>query len=297
MNDFIMDDIEIEDDEEYVITDPQIYVERARTLLNMRYFEVAMKEAEQAIAYGKGEPQYLILKLRVLYESTQFEQALKYIKDSRLFEIIKGNCDLLDDERNYPYMVFAKCAKEIIADKKNNKVIINTKDCYKYVLTPSEVYHLGCMFRSGKGFSRNDQRAVSMFQVATNNGNVDATASLAYMYQMGRGVLKNNNMAVDYYTKAAKQGNVGAQYNLGVMFLNGNGIGQDYERAAYWLFQASEKGDADALYQIGRMHYKGMRFQKNTSKGIELISRAKQRGSKAAERFLNNYYEQEEKNR
>ncbi len=55
MNEFIMNDIEIEDDNDDVITDPEVYYNRAFVLFDTKHYNDAFSEIEKAIRYGNGE--------------------------------------------------------------------------------------------------------------------------------------------------------------------------------------------------------------------------------------------------
>jgi len=65
-------------------------------------------------------------------------------------------------------------------------------------------YNLGWMYHNGYGLRVNDNLALEWWQRASEQGNTDASFSIAILYNLGEGqVSKNLAKAVDYYLLAA----------------------------------------------------------------------------------------------
>ena len=99
MADFIMEDIEIEEDQEYVLTDPDLYVNRFNKAIEEQRFDDALFEAEKAIEYGNDAPKYQIVKLQAFFASGRYQDCLDYIDETGLWykrgELEKDIVDIL----------------------------------------------------------------------------------------------------------------------------------------------------------------------------------------------------------
>jgi uncharacterized protein len=69
-----------------------------------------------------------------------------------------------------------------------------------------------------------------------------AQMTLGYIYLTGKGLTRDYDKAFEWYKKAAEQGNVMAQSRLGVLYWNGNGVAKDRSMASAWLSIASAAG-------------------------------------------------------
>lgn len=113
--------------EEYVDTNPDLYKQRTIAALNEHRYKDALKEAQLALNYGKQELQYHVLILRVLLEMEQYSVCYKYLLGSGLWKNRKSK-ELLSDERNYLYYVYARCFNECGFDISSAEMIIVTND-------------------------------------------------------------------------------------------------------------------------------------------------------------------------
>ena len=65
--------------------------------------------------------------------------------------------------------------------------------------------------------------AVRLYQLAADQGNVDAQSNLGYLYYDGRGVEQSYAEAARFFKLAADQGDGYAQYYLALLYENGRG--------------------------------------------------------------------------
>jgi len=91
------------------------------------------------------------------------------------------------------------------------------------------------MYYSGKGVSKDYEKACALWRRAAEQGNASAQCSLANMYYKGHGVARDYKKAFEWDSKAAMQGNVDAQCQLGVIYVRGDGVPRNYVYALKWL--------------------------------------------------------------
>ena len=108
MADFIMEDIEIEEDQEYVITDPDLYVNRFNKAIEEQRFDDALFEAEKSIEYSNDAKEYQIFKLQALFASGRYQDTrLCFPRPSR------GECRPCRSGRKCPPAGYPRCRRTI----------------------------------------------------------------------------------------------------------------------------------------------------------------------------------------
>jgi TPR repeat protein len=85
-------------------------------------------------------------------------------------------------------------------------------------------------------------------------GDTLAQYHLGVLYRKGRGVPQDDVQARKWYDKAAVQGHAKAQYNLGTLYYNGEGAPKDYKQALRWFRLAADQGEAVAQTKIAIMY-------------------------------------------
>lgn len=113
--------------EEYIDTNPDLYKQRTIVALNECRYKDALKEAQLALKYGNQGLQYHVLILRVLLEMKEYSVCYKYLLGSGLWKNRKSK-ELLSDERNYLYYVYARCFNECGFDISSAEMIIVSDD-------------------------------------------------------------------------------------------------------------------------------------------------------------------------
>lgn len=138
---------------------------------------------------------------------------------------------------------------------------------------PEAMNDLGLAYRKGEeGLSINPRKAVKLFKRAVEAGNVDAMVSLGSMYIEGEGVKQDKEKAMQlfqmasdrgdavaqnnigalllhedekaafpFYLLAAKQGMTVAEYNVAAMYMNGQGVDKDLHEALRWFKRTAAK--------------------------------------------------------
>ncbi|BBP44528.1 hypothetical protein THMIRHAT_22740 [Thiosulfativibrio zosterae] len=145
---------------------------------------------------------------------------------------------------------------------------------------------LGLMYKSGRGVTKDLEKAAYWYTKAAEQGSGVAQSNLGEMYADGKGVTQDYKKAAYWYTKAAEQGDVKTQKILGLMYLDGEGVTQDYKKAVYWFTKAAEKGDASAQNTIGGMYAEGYGVTQDSKKAVEWYIKAAEQGNATAQNNL-----------
>ncbi len=120
------------------------------------------------------------------------------------------------------------------------------------------------MFRMGNnhrygynGLTPNINETTKWYELAIENGDIDATYGLAKMYYEGVGVEQDYKKAYAIFSKCAKQEKMSCMGHLGQMYHDGIGIEKDIEKAFHWWLKTAEEGNASAQFQIGYFYDTG----------------------------------------
>ena len=105
---------------------------------------------------------------------------------------------------------------------------------------------LAYLLISGLGSPVDLSRAVRLYRVAAEKGDITAQNNLGEMYEMGRGVARDLEQAVRWYEIAAEQGLGPAQFNAGRLWAIGIGGRKDPAKARAFLVQAEGNGVGQA---------------------------------------------------
>lgn len=189
--------------------------------------------------------------------------------------------------------------------------------------------NLANMLLEGKnGFAKNSALAAEWYGKAAKGGNVDAQLSLAHLYYDGDGVPQDYEEAERLYELAAQQGNINAchmlgaiydmgtdkhsvdkikafpwflmaaekghkesQTSVGFAYLFGDGVPEDRAMAAIWFEKAASQDDSQAEFALGNMYLNGWHFEQNRGVAKEYFQRASLRGNKAATDALDGIYQ------
>lgn len=122
----------------------------------------------------------------------------------------------------------------------------------------------------------NEKSAMTLFDEAFEEGNVNTKLLYAKMYEDGVGVTNKPNPveAVYWYTQAAEQGSVEAQAHLGCIYMYGKNSFPVYDKAVYWLGKAADQNDADSQNRLGELYEKGLGVPQNSLKAKDFYEKA-----------------------
>lgn len=119
--------VSVESVEDFIDTNPDLYKQRTIAALNEKRYQDAWEDASKALKYGDNEDQYKILLLRVYYEQGNLKRCLSYIKSQNLW-LNRENMDILADERDFIYYVYAVATKSCNENISKEPLIVLTPD-------------------------------------------------------------------------------------------------------------------------------------------------------------------------
>ena len=91
------------------------------------------------------------------------------------------------------------------------------------------------------------ETSLRIFTSLAEQGDADAQYHLGLMFKDGKGVIQDFDAAVKWYTLAAERGFFEAHVNLGFMYANGYGVIMDYVYAYMYFNIAASKGYVTAV--------------------------------------------------
>ena len=156
--------------------------------------------------------------------------------------------------------------------------------------------------------------AFKYFQLAAEQGHMEAQFWLGKMYEEGKGVSASKKHANKWYAIAAEQGHAAAQYKLADYYLTEGifeilGVDVDSEtvddeiaalsasmseeeienatkpvteNGLKWLMLSAEQGFTDAMYDLGKIYDEGEIVPQDINKAKELYTQVIEKGNKKA---------------
>ena len=93
--------------------------------------------------------------------------------------------------------------------------------------------------------------AISYYEMAANQGNINAQIDLYEIFYVGEYVEENDKEAFKWIKMAAQQGNAEAECSIAHAYVFGTGVEADYEEAVKWYEKAAEQGCKEAIRELG----------------------------------------------
>ena len=147
-------------------------------------------------------------------------------------------------------------------------------------------YHLGLMYRHGRGVSRDYEEAAKWFRLSADKGYMESEYALATLFVAGKGVGRDYKKAFALFEKAAAQGSPAAKNNLAHMYRYGKGVRKSIGRALIWYQKAIADGYPPALDAMGRLYANGQYVPKDNVEAFKWLFLAKNFGSTGGARYL-----------
>ena len=92
--------------------------------------------------------------------------------------------------------------------------------------------------------------------------------------------------ALEYLEKKAKEGNPYAEWNYGNYYSDPEIRSYDLKKSFYWFSKAAEKNMLVPLANVAHRYIYGRGVKKDVKKGIELMSKSAELGTKSAQEYL-----------
>jgi uncharacterized protein len=125
-------------------------------------------------------------------------------------------------------------------------------------------------FQAGMDANTREDYATALreWRPLAEKGDALAQYHLGVLYRKGRGVPQDDVQARGWYAKAAAQGQAKAQFNLGTLYFNGEGVPKDYQQALRWFRLAADQGEALAQTKMAVMYDEGQGGRRISSRRI-----------------------------
>ena len=124
---------------------------------------------------------------------------------------------------------------------------------------PAAHFEMAEILKEGKhGIAKNYSEAVYYYQLAADQGIVEAQNNLGMMYLQGLGVQKDSKKAFHLFEQAALGGSQNAQNNLAIRYLKGDGISKDNEKALDFFYKAAQQGNGEAAFGLFKVYSEGL---------------------------------------
>ena len=137
----------------------------------------------------------------------------------------------------------------------------------------------------GQGLASDPNEAARWYIRAAEQNYMPAIVYAGYIFATGRGVTKNMDKAKEWYQKAANAGDTIAQNNLGSLLLKEESRDSQY-KAAQWFMAAAIKGSPSAQFNLANMYREGSGIRRNLEESAKWYLRAALQGDKYAQNAL-----------
>lgn len=101
-------------------------------------------------------------------------------------------------------------------------------------------------------------RAIALYEIAAERGDLRAMVSLAQLKENGNGMAQDIPGAMELYEQAAEGGSEDAMINLAITLFQGELLPKDDDRAIALLERASAEGSAKATFNLGVLALDGV---------------------------------------
>ncbi len=118
----------------------------------------------------------------------------------------------------------------------------------------------------------------------------DERKAFLYYLDAVRNSKYSESEALEYLEKKAKGGNPYAEWHYGNYYSDPEIRAYDSEKAFYWFSKAAEKNILVPLSNVAHMYIYGHGAKKDVKKGIELMLKAAELGTKSAQEYLARLY-------
>lgn len=136
-------------------------------------------------------------------------------------------------------------------------------------------------YETGRGVTRDEARAVTLFQEAAELGSTEARFHLGSLFERGVGVPRDLIRARALYRQAANGGHAGAMHNLAVLLFSGGGAA-DLPAAVSWFQRAAQAGVRDSQYNLGVLYSQGRGVPRSLSEAYRWFALAAGQGDPEA---------------
>ena len=144
------------------------------------------------------------------------------------------------------------------------------------------LYDIADMYRKGDGVEKNPQKALELYKIVADNGNVDCMENVGVMYaHEEHGIPRDIEKAIEYFEKAAVLGSEKAMYNLKLLYKEK--FHEDHEKYYFSRIQMwADEGNVNVLTELGILYHDGIGVGRDIDKGNTIIRSAADKGEPRA---------------
>lgn len=240
--------------------------------------DTTIDEMENSDEYIKTPPDF--------FADSDEDDDVEDADDAEMEELIQSEInelvEYIQEDDLDSILEWAICHQDENSNSRINDAVV---DAYTYCVENDfeidvAALNLGSIYYSGVTVPRDYVKAAKYYQMAANEGSVEAICNLGYCYYYGR------HQAVDYvkaygcFNMAGVMGSANALYKLGDMYLNGRYVDRNpviafkiYERAEETV---SEWEDivADIDLRLGRCYLRGIGVEQDLEYAMEKLCSA-----------------------
>ena len=132
---------------------------------------------------------------------------------------------------------------------------------------------LGDMYSFGLGKPADYAKAFSLYQLAAEQGCLEAQCNLGYAYRTGQGVEGDLRMMAHWWLRSAEAGYAHSCRDIGECYFIGDGVQRDLEKAVYWFRRASELNYSHGTCDLAYCHLFGVGAEQDVAVATELYQR------------------------
>jgi TPR repeat protein len=148
--------------------------------------------------------------------------------------------------------------------------------------SPIALNDLGNMYRQGLFFDKDDDRAITLYELAAQFGGDEGKFNFG-CHLVRSDDPKKVSDGITLLEEASENGLAKAQTTLALHLVEGEILERDFERSFRLFEAAAAAGDLDGLVGLGMNYSNGYGCQKDLAKANELFNAAAERGSAQAQ--------------
>lgn len=144
------------------------------------------------------------------------------------------------------------------------------------------LYDIADMYCNGNGVEKNLQKALELYKIVADNGNVECMENVGVMYSNEKyGIPRDIEKAIEYFERAAVLGSKKAMYNLKLLYREK--YHEEYEKYYYSKIQMwADEGNLSVLTELAILYHDGIGIERDVDKGNALIRSAADAGEARA---------------
>jgi hypothetical protein len=182
----------------------------------------------------------------------------RLLEQKGFFEQIKSRVSQHDADAEFTWAALSALRIDYLMQQKEG--FITDKQALEFLNRAASINHiqamieLGLCYYSGRWVTEDRQRAISLWQKASEMGNHEAKIRLAALAVRTEKDPKMLRKAIAELEQAAQKGSVLAQVALGFCYETGTGVVKKIPEAVRWYRNSAQRGSQDAYFALKRLH-------------------------------------------